>query len=96
MNNYESMIVVDPKNGEDEAVKINEKLLNFIKENEGTISSTDKWGLRKLAFEIDKKKEGYYFVNQFMMDPQNIKSVDRYYKLSDEIFRYNVICKPAQ
>ncbi len=92
MNNYESMIVVDPALGEDEANKINEKFLEFIAENEGVVSNSDNWGIRKLAFEIDKKKEGFYYVNNFKLSADKTKLVDRYYKLSDPIFRYNLVC----
>ena len=87
------MIVIDPALTEEDAVAENSKLLDLIKENEGEIINSDKWGKKKLAFEIEKKNEGFYFVNYFMLDPQKIAIIDRYYKLSDKIFRFNMIVK---
>lgn len=88
---YESMIIVEPMISEDDAVKIVAELHNFIKENGGEILKSDKLGKRKLAFEIMKKKEGYYFVNYFTFDNLNIHEIDRFYKLNENIFRYNLL-----
>jgi small subunit ribosomal protein S6 len=93
MNNYESMIIINPALSEEEAIKENNDFLNFVKENAGEITNTDKWGKRKLAFEIDKRKEGYYFINFFSISPEKIVKIDRYYKLNANIFRSNMLVK---
>ncbi|MEA1973495.1 MAG: 30S ribosomal protein S6, partial [Candidatus Cloacimonadota bacterium] len=92
-NNYESMIIIDPELSQEVAEKVNEKLISFLKENQAEIIETKFWKKRKLAFEIDKKKEGYYFINNFKFLPENVKKLDRYYKLSDKIFRHNILVK---
>jgi len=91
MNDFESMIIIDPALTPEEAEKENNKLCDFIKEQEGEIVKVDAWGKRKLAYEIDKKKEGYYFVNYFKMQRSKTSKLSRYYKLSEKIFRYNFL-----
>ena len=91
MNNYESMIIIDPELSIEAAEKVNDKLISYLKEDEAEIIETTFWKKRKLAFEIDKKKEGYYFINYFKLAPEKVKKLDRYYKLSDKIFRHNIL-----
>jgi len=93
MNNYESMIIIDPAISKEAAEGVNNELISFIKENKAEIIETVVWGKRKLAFEIDKKKEGYYFINYFTFSPEDVTKLDRFYKLHDKIFRHNILVK---
>lgn len=95
MNNYESMIIIDPTISKEAAEKVNKELLSFLKDNEAEIIDTDIWGKRKLAFEINNFKEGYYFINYFKFDPKKVTQLDRYYKLSQKIFRHNILVKES-
>eukprot|EP00828_Plagiopyla_frontata_P028296 TRINITY_DN3663_c0_g1_i1.p2 TRINITY_DN3663_c0_g1~~TRINITY_DN3663_c0_g1_i1.p2 ORF type:complete len:299 (+),score=23.04 TRINITY_DN3663_c0_g1_i1:256-1152(+) len=91
IKNYESMIIIEPALSEDEAVVANEKIAGYITEQGGEVVKTDKWGRRKLAYEINKKKEGYYFVNYFTFENLKIKDLDRFYRLNENIVRHNII-----
>ncbi|MCD6182439.1 MAG: 30S ribosomal protein S6 [Candidatus Cloacimonetes bacterium] len=90
---YESMIVIASTLGEDAAKKENEKVLTFVKENGGEVISTDEWGKRKLAYQIKRNTEGYYFINNFNLDADAILELERIYRLSESIIRSNVLVK---
>ncbi|RLC50160.1 MAG: 30S ribosomal protein S6 [Candidatus Cloacimonadota bacterium] len=93
MKTYESMIIVKPNLSEEAAKKENEKIQAFIKENGGEVLKVDEWGKRKLAYEIQKFTEGYYFVINYTFEPSQISQLERYYKLNEEVIRYNILAK---
>ena len=90
---YESMIVIVPTISEEDAKKENEKVLSVIQKAKGEIVNTDEWGKKKLAYEIQKHKEGFYFVNYFKMDADLITELDRTYRLNENIIRFNILIK---
>ncbi|HPY97009.1 MAG TPA: 30S ribosomal protein S6 [Candidatus Cloacimonadota bacterium] len=88
---YESMYIVAPVLSTDEVEKEQEKVLKVIDEFEGELIKTDVWGKKNLAYEINKYKEGHYFINYFIMDTQKIKELERHYRLNEDIIRYNIL-----
>jgi len=88
---YESMIIVSSEVGEEEAKKENEKVISLVNDNDGEIIKTDDWGKRELAYEIQKKKEGFYFINYFKAGPETIKKLEKYYRINEKIIRYNML-----
>jgi small subunit ribosomal protein S6 len=88
---YESMVIISSKLTEENAKKENEKILGFIKNNGGMIIKTDEWGKRKLSYEIQKSREGYYFVNYFELDAQFIKKMEQFYRIEESIVRFNIL-----
>jgi small subunit ribosomal protein S6 len=87
------MVVVTSKLPESEATQENLKLVTFIKEIGGEIIETDEWGKRILAYEIQKMKDAYYFVNHFTLSADKVSELDRYYRLDELIIRHNIIKK---
>jgi small subunit ribosomal protein S6 len=59
--------------------------------NLGQVTKLDRWGRRKLAYEIDKQRDGYYVCMLADMDPQNLPELERNLKLSPSILRYLII-----
>ncbi len=91
MRKYESMLVFDPELTEEQAVKENQIFLDLVKEEGGEVLETAKWGKRKLAYEIKKKREGYYFVNNYNLDPLKIDEIERHLRISEIVLRYNIL-----
>jgi small subunit ribosomal protein S6 len=60
-------------------------------DNMGQVTKTDRWGRRRLAYEIDKQREGYYVCMTSEMDPVNMPELERNLKLSPNILRYLLI-----
>ena len=90
---YETVMVIDPKLSEEEVVNLVEKFKTLISNN-GTIDGdVQEWGKRKLAYEIDDNKEGYYFLINFTSDSQFPAELNRIYNITDGIMRSLVVKK---
>ena len=89
--NYESMVIISPSVGEDGAKKENEAIVKFITKLGGELIKTDEWGKRELAYEINKVREGYYFINYFKLDPSKVKKLQDKYRIMDNLMRYNIL-----
>ncbi|MBZ0293762.1 MAG: 30S ribosomal protein S6 [Anaerolineae bacterium] len=57
----------------------------------GQVTKIDRWGRRKLAYEIDKQRDGYYVFMYADIDPQNLPELERNLKLSNTILRYLIV-----
>ncbi len=94
MKNYEGVIVFKP-DLEDEA---RNKSLDMIKstiESNGKVLEVEEWGNRKLAYEINYIKEGYYCIINFEANPELIYELQRKCKIADSIIRYMFVVKKA-
>jgi small subunit ribosomal protein S6 len=60
----------------------------------GTVASTDRWGRRRFAYEIDHKQEGYYVVWQFTADGADLEALERFLRLADEVVRHKLVRLP--
>ena len=90
MNKYESVIIINP-NLEAEGIKaLITKISDLINSN-GTVSSVEELGKRKLAYEIKKLNEGYYVVLKFEAKPELITELERVYRIADEVIKFIVV-----
>ena len=92
MIKYETMVILDP-NLEDEKKDATVETIKGIIEADGTVSEVDVWGMKKLAYPIQKKSEGYYVVMQFEASPELPKELDRRLKISDAVMRHIIVNK---
>ena len=92
MNKYELMVIIDPALEDDKKEAAVENVKNIIAEA-GEVSATDVWGLRKLAYPIQKKTEGYYVVMQFTAEPELPKELDRRLRIADAYMRHIIVNK---
>ncbi len=91
MNKYESMYILKPDLAEEARKALIEKFSGIVTENGGKIENVDEWGQRKLAYEIDYIKEGYYVLMTFEAPSELPLELERNYNISDSVLRYNVI-----
>ncbi len=89
MRKYELMFIFLP-NEEETRVKLMERFKGIIEED-GSITSVDEWGVRKLAYLIDDIGEGYYVLLNIETTPEVVTELDRVAKISDSIMRYMII-----
>ena len=88
------MIIVD---GEEEDAKVDEVVQGvdtWIQEQNGQVASTDKWGKRKFAYEINHKTEGHYVVLEMTTGQINMEPLERQIRLLDEVVRHKLIRLP--
>ncbi len=90
MNKYESVIIVNP-NLEEESVKNLIKKFSDLINTDGKVESVEEIGKKKLAYEINKNKEGYYVVFKFEAKSSLIAELERNYRITDEVIKFIVV-----
>lgn len=95
MNNYEVMFVIDPALEDEKKDAAIERVKEVIS-SEGEVVNVDVWGLRKLAYPIQKQKDGYYAVIEFKAEPTLPQELDRRLKISDDFIRHIIVNKDAE
>ena len=93
---YELMIIFEA-DLEDDAVQDQlKKVTDLVEAADGKIATTDLWGLRRFAYEIDHKREGIYVVLEIVTEAANLDDVDRMLRLADEAIRHKIIRLPER
>ena len=91
MNHYEIVFVVDPQL--DKESKLFEKCLEKIKSINGITHRSEDVGLRTLAYPINDKNTGHYFLLNFECDPKNLKEIESLFKFDESIMRSSLVKK---
>ncbi|MFA5637798.1 MAG: 30S ribosomal protein S6 [Anaerovoracaceae bacterium] len=92
MTNYEVLFILDPVLDEEKKESLITMVQDIIKTG-GEVGKVDVWGMRKLAYPIQKKEEGYYVVIEFAANHEVPKELDRRLKISDAVMRHLIINK---
>ena len=86
---YETVFIMDPTMPEEEREKLVERVKNIIEERvKGKIENVDRWGVRKLAYKINKFFEGDYTVILFRAPGDTVNNLEEFYRITPEIFRW--------
>lgn len=94
MLHYELMAIFDA-DLEDKSVEASsKKIQSLIAKNNGKVEKVDQLGRRRLAYEIDHKREGNYTVYYFQGDAAAVKELDRVLRITDEVIRYRIYRRP--
>ena len=92
MTKYEVMFIINPTL-EDEKKDATVETVKDIIAADGVVGEVDAWGLRKLAYPIQKLAEGYYVVINFEGNPTLPKELDRRLRISDNVMRHIIVAK---
>ena len=92
MNKYESVVIINP-NVEENGLKALIERFSALINNEGRVEQVNELGKKKLAYEINKNKEGYYIVFEFEAKPSLIAELERNYRITDEVIKFIVVKK---
>jgi small subunit ribosomal protein S6 len=91
---YEMMIIV---NGDEEDTMVDDvvsRVETWLTEGASRLATTDKWGKRKFAYEINHRTEGHYVVLEMVTEPRDMEPLERSLRLADEIVRHKLIRLP--
>lgn len=94
MNKYESIVVFRPDMEDEARTSLLERFTDIIGRY-GNVESVDDWGMKRLAYEIEKLTEGYYYLINFEASNDLPVELERNYKINDQVIRYNIIRKEA-
>jgi small subunit ribosomal protein S6 len=87
------MLILPPESDESVVTGALDRITRIVSEGGGTVGNVDRWGRRRLAFEIDRQSEGYYLVVQFTAEPERIVELERALQLADEVLRFKVVVR---
>ncbi len=88
MNNYETVFIVTPVLSEAQVQEVADKFQGVITENGGQIVNREDWGLKKLAYPIQKKTTGFYFLIEFAAEGEIINKLETQYRRDERVIRF--------
>ena len=95
MNKYELAVVVNAKLEDEERAATIEKVKEYITRFGGTVTNVDDWGKKKLAYEIQKMKEAYYYFIQFESEAECPNEVEQNIRIMENVIRYLCVKQEA-
>ena len=88
MNKYELAVVVSAKIEDEERVQTIEKVKAVVERFGGQISDIEEWGKKRLAYEIQKMREGYYYFIHFESESTSPAEIEKRIRIMDNVLRY--------
>ena len=88
MRNYEIMFIVNPNAAEEEIDKINAQLESIITSGGGKVEKIEKMGKRRLAYEVDKHREGHYVLFVTSANGDIVRECERRLRVMDAVIKY--------
>ena len=91
LKQYETVFIATPILSESQMKEAAAKYSSFITDNGGEIVYEEDWGLRKLAYPIDKKTTGFYHLIEFKAEPEFIATFETQFKRDERIIRFQTV-----
>ncbi len=88
MRVYEELFIVRPNATDEEIDPLVDQLSQVVTSRGGTVDKKDKWGVRKLAYRLEKLNEGYYVLLQFSASPDTVRELERRLRVSDLVMKF--------
>ena len=95
MNKYELAVVVSAKIEDDARAEVIEKVKDLITRVGGNVTDVDEWGKRRFAYEIQKMKEGFYYVIHFEAESTVPAELVQRIRIMDHVLRYLCVRQDA-
>lgn len=95
MNKYELAVVVNAKIEDDARTDVIERVKALITRFGGNVTDVDEWGKKKLAYEIQKMKEAYYYFIHFESDATTPGEIEQRIRIMDNVIRYLCVRQEA-
>lgn len=95
MNKYELAVVLSAKLEDDERAAALEKVKGYITRFGGNVVDVDEWGKKRLAYEIQKMREGFYYFIQFDAPATCPAEIEKRVRILDNVIRYLCVRKDA-
>jgi small subunit ribosomal protein S6 len=86
---YELMLILPAESDEAVLTRVVDRINTTLAE--GQVGKLDRWGRRRLAYEIAKQSEGYYLVAELEADPAALTELERVLHLADDVIRFKVV-----
>ena len=88
MNQYETVFILNPVLSEDQVKEAVDKYVSFLKERGASIINKENWGLKKMAYPIQKKKSGFYHLFEYTVVGEAINELEIEFRRDERVMRY--------
>lgn len=88
LNHYEAVFILTPVLSDNQMKEAVDKFKTVITDNGGTITNEENWGMRKLAYPIQKKSTGFYALLQFDVEPTVIAPLEIQFRRDEKVLRF--------
>ena len=91
MNQYETVFILTPVLSDEQMKETVAKFTDLLKKNGAEILNEETWGLKKMAYAIQKKSTGFYCLVEFKAEPSVIKTLETGYHRDEKVIRYMTV-----
>ena len=88
MRQYETTFILRPNLGEEQTTEIIDRTVAIITGDEGSALCLDRWGVKRLAYEINKEIQGYYVYLNYAAPGKTVDEIERIFRIDDRVLRY--------
>nr|WP_320012865.1 30S ribosomal protein S6 [uncultured Desulfobulbus sp.] len=88
MRHYETTYILRPNLGEDQFTEIIDRTNAIITDDAGAVIILDRWGMKRLAYEIKKEVQGYYVYLNYAATAEVVDEIERIFRIDDRVLRY--------
>ena len=91
MNQYETVFILTPVLSDDQTKETVAKFKKVLADKGAEIVNEEAWGLKKLAYQIEKKTSGFYFLIEFKAEPEVIKVLETAFRRDEKVIRFQTV-----
>ena len=91
MNKYETVFILTPVLSDEQTKETVAKFKKVLADKGAEIVNEEAWGLKKLAYQIEKKTSGFYFLIEFNAEPAVIKTLETAYRRDEKVIRFQTV-----
>ncbi|MFT5970887.1 MAG: small subunit ribosomal protein S6 [Flavobacteriales bacterium] len=88
LRNYETVFIMNPVLSDDQVRETVSKFETLLKDNGAEIVSSESWGLKKMAYAIQKKKSGFYHLTEFKASGEVIAKLETEFRRDERVMRF--------
>jgi small subunit ribosomal protein S6 len=88
MKNYETVFILNPVLSEDQAKDTVDKFVKVLIKAKATVINVEQWGLKKMAYPIQKKSTGFYNLLEFTATPETIQTLETEFRRDESVMRF--------
>lgn len=93
MNKYELLYIISSDVAEEKREELIKKFASYVENKKGTVDGIDKWGMKKLAYPINFKNEGFYVLMNITFDAQEVDAMSKLMNITEGIIRHMFVRK---
>ena len=95
MRKYEILLILPPDADDSSVAATIDRITQVLSRHGGEVGKVDRWGKRKLAYELRRLSEGFYLLVECSAQPEALKDLDRTLSLADEVIRFKMVARAA-